>query len=221
MSALQPLRPCHVETPRRHEHMFPGVRETTVSTPDRCRATRRAAAIVLAALAWTIAARPRPLRRKASSNCCSAGSAGASRIRRPAPMPTRAVLPATLAPPIPPADYSGGPTSGGGHGAAYCVRTCDGRYFPLQRNAGASPAELCKSFCPAAKTMVFSGSKIDHAVGPDGTRYADLDNAFAYRDKVVDNCTCNGKDASRARARRRRPRIRPCGRATSSPPTTA
>ena len=64
----------------------------------------------------------------------------------------------------------------------YCVRTCDGRYFPLQRHAGASPAELCKSFCPAAKTMVFSGSKIDTAVAPNGTRYADLDNAFAYRD---------------------------------------
>ena len=75
-----------------------------------------------------------------------------------------------------------------------CVRTCDGRYFPLQRHAGATPAELCKSFCPAAKTMVFSGSKIDTAVAPNGTRYADLDNAFAYRDKVSDSCTCNGKD---------------------------
>jgi hypothetical protein len=90
--------------------------------------------------------------------------------------------------------YTSGPTSGGGHGTAFCVRTCDGRYFPLQRHASASPAELCKSFCPAAKTMVFSGSKIDYAVGPGGVRYADLDNAFAYRDKVVENCTCNGKD---------------------------
>ena len=56
------------------------------------------------------------------------------------------------------------------------------------------PAELCKSFCPAAKTMVFSGSKIDTAVAQNGTRYADLDNAFAYRDKVSDGCSCNGKD---------------------------
>ena len=81
-----------------------------------------------------------------------------------------------------------------GGGTAYCVRTCDGRYFPLQRHAGATPAELCKSFCPAAKTMVFSGGKIDNAVAPNGTRYADLDNAFAYRDKVTDSCSCNGKD---------------------------
>ena len=84
--------------------------------------------------------------------------------------------------------------SGFGHGTVYCVRICDGRYFPLQRHAGANPAELCKSFCPAAKTMVFSGGKIDTAVAPNGTRYADLDNAFAYRDKVSDSCSCNGKD---------------------------
>ena len=84
--------------------------------------------------------------------------------------------------------------SGFGHGTIYCVRICDGRYFPLQRHAGANPAELCKSFCPAAKTMVFSGSKIDAAVAPNGTRYADLDHAFAYRDKVSDSCSCNGKD---------------------------
>ena len=57
-----------------------------------------------------------------------------------------------------------GEASGFGHGTVYCVRTCDGRYFPLQRHAGTSPAELCQSFCPAAKTMVFSGSKIDTAV---------------------------------------------------------
>ena len=87
-----------------------------------------------------------------------------------------------------------GEASGFGHGTVYCVRTCDGRYFPLQRHAGSAPAELCKSFCPAAKTMVFSGSKIDTAVAQNGTRYADLDSAFAYRDKVTDSCSCNGKD---------------------------
>jgi hypothetical protein len=82
-----------------------------------------------------------------------------------------------------------------GRGSAFCVRTCDGRYFPLQHHVGASPAELCRSFCPTAQTMVFSGGSINSAVAPNGTRYPDLDNAFAYRDKVVDNCTCNGKDS--------------------------
>jgi hypothetical protein len=81
----------------------------------------------------------------------------------------------------------------GGGGQAYCVRTCDGRPFPLQRNAHISPAELCKSFCPASKTMVFYGGKIDTA-SSGGTRYADLDNAFIYKEKLVEGCTCNGKD---------------------------
>jgi hypothetical protein len=88
----------------------------------------------------------------------------------------------------------GGDYSGFGHGTLYCVRTCDGRYFPLQRNAGMSPVETCRSFCPAAKTVVFSGSKIDTAVAQNGTRYADLDTAFAYRDKVVEGCSCKGKN---------------------------
>lgn len=82
-----------------------------------------------------------------------------------------------------------------GSGMAYCVRTCDGRFFPLQRDASASPAEVCKSFCPSAKTAVFHGSKIDHAVASNGVRYSDLENAFVYRKRIVDNCTCNGKDA--------------------------
>lgn len=86
-------------------------------------------------------------------------------------------------------------STGGGGSATYCVRTCDGRFFPVTRHAGASPVELCKSFCPAAKTMVFSGSKIDTAVASNGTRYADLDNAFVYRERTVAGCTCNGKDA--------------------------
>jgi hypothetical protein len=77
----------------------------------------------------------------------------------------------------------------------YCVRLCDGRYFPLQRHAGATPIQMCSAFCPAAKTQVFSGGAIDHAVTSNGARYADLDNAFVYRQKIVPGCTCNGHDA--------------------------
>lgn len=80
-------------------------------------------------------------------------------------------------------------------GIAYCVRLCDGRYFPIQRSGGADPAQLCNSFCPASKTKIFSGSAIDHAVARDGTRYGDLDNAFVYRTRIVADCTCNGKDS--------------------------
>jgi hypothetical protein len=83
----------------------------------------------------------------------------------------------------------------GGPYASYCVRLCDGSFFPLQRNSAASSAEQCRSFCPAAKTKVFSGNKINSAVAPDGSRYADLASAFLYRTRMVDNCTCNGRDA--------------------------
>jgi hypothetical protein len=55
--------------------------------------------------------------------------------------------------------------------------------------------QLCSAFCPAAKTQVFNGSAIDQAAGPNGARYADLDNAFVYREKIVTGCTCNGRDA--------------------------
>lgn len=89
---------------------------------------------------------------------------------------------------------SGGEYAGGG-GSAFCVRTCDGRPFPLQRTANATPAEQCKSFCPTARTMVFHGGKIDTSVS-GGTRYADLDNAFVYKEKLVEGCTCNGKDGT-------------------------
>jgi Protein of unknown function (DUF2865) len=85
--------------------------------------------------------------------------------------------------------------SGTGRSVAYCVRTCDGRYFPMQRHANANPVQLCGAFCPAAKTVVFNGSQIDQAVAANGARYADLDNAFVYRQKIVEGCTCNGKDA--------------------------
>ncbi|HEX2116141.1 MAG TPA: DUF2865 domain-containing protein [Alphaproteobacteria bacterium] len=74
------------------------------------------------------------------------------------------------------------------------MRLCDGRYFPIQRQAGATAAQLCSSFCPASETKVFSGSGIDHAVASDGTRYANLRNAFVYRERIVENCTCNGRD---------------------------
>ncbi len=86
-------------------------------------------------------------------------------------------------------------SSGTGRAVSYCVRLCDGRYFPIQRHANANPVQLCNAFCPAAKTQVFNGSQIDHAYAGNGARYADIDNAFVYREKIVDNCTCNGKDS--------------------------
>src|SRR5258706_6325361 len=80
-------------------------------------------------------------------------------------------------------------------GFVYCVRLCDGRYFPIQRHSGASSAQTCSSFCPASVTRIYNGNGIDHAVAPDGKRYSELATAFAYRKKIIPGCTCNGRDA--------------------------
>ena len=80
-------------------------------------------------------------------------------------------------------------------GPAFCVRLCDGRYFPIQRHSGPSLAQTCASFCPASATKIYNGNGIDHAVAPDGKRYSELATAFTYRKKIVPDCTCNGRDA--------------------------
>lgn len=79
---------------------------------------------------------------------------------------------------------------------AYCVRTCDGRYFPISSNGNQSRAASCNSFCPASETKVVYGSNIDGAVAEDGKSYSELPNAFRYRDELVAGCTCNGKSAA-------------------------
>jgi Protein of unknown function (DUF2865) len=83
--------------------------------------------------------------------------------------------------------YSGG-------GQAYCVRTCDGRYFPISGPDIQSKAASCNSFCPASETKVVYGSNIDDAETDSGKPYSDLPNAFRYRNELVAGCTCNGKD---------------------------
>ena len=83
--------------------------------------------------------------------------------------------------------------SSGGSGPAFCVRTCDGKYFPLMRSA-ASPAQMCQAFCPASATMIYFGSNIDGASAATGERYADSENAFAFRKALRSDCTCNGRD---------------------------
>jgi hypothetical protein len=81
-----------------------------------------------------------------------------------------------------------------GPAKAFCVRTCDGHYFPVRAHAGMSTAQVCRSFCPASQTRLFSGRTIDYAVARDGSRYANLATANAYRRHVVVGCTCNGRD---------------------------
>jgi hypothetical protein len=77
-------------------------------------------------------------------------------------------------------------------GPAFCVRSCDGKYFPLPRD-NVPPAQMCQAFCPASATRVFFGSSIDSAYASNGERYAASENAFAYRKELRADCTCNGR----------------------------
>ncbi len=85
------------------------------------------------------------------------------------------------------------PSSYGGS-QAYCVRTCDGRYFPIVASDAQSRAASCNSFCPASETRVVYGSNIDNAATESGKPYSELPNAFRYRNELVAGCTCNGTD---------------------------
>jgi hypothetical protein len=82
-----------------------------------------------------------------------------------------------------------------GHGT-HCVRMCDGRYFPVPTTVNGvrlDPAKVCSALCPAAQTKVFNGGNMEYARANDGTRYADLDSAFAFRDRIVPDCSCTGQ----------------------------
>ena len=81
-----------------------------------------------------------------------------------------------------------------GGGQAYCVRSCDGRYFPISGPDNQSKAASCNSFCPASETMLVYGGNIDNAATETGKPYSELPNAFRYRNELVAGCTCNGKD---------------------------
>ncbi|MCB2079013.1 MAG: DUF2865 domain-containing protein [Novosphingobium sp.] len=86
------------------------------------------------------------------------------------------------------------PRASSGRSSAYCVRTCDGRYFPVSAANEKARTETCNSLCPASETKVFYGSSIERATAEGGKSYSSLPNAFKYREQLVPACTCNGKD---------------------------
>lgn len=72
----------------------------------------------------------------------------------------------------------------------FCVRMCDGRYFPVTSSGPVSSKEFCKNFCPTAETRVYSGADIDSALSTEGKPYSKNDNAFRFRKEFVAGCTC-------------------------------
>ncbi len=85
----------------------------------------------------------------------------------------------------------------GGSGVTYCVRTCDGFYFPLSTATGSVKADeaACNRLCPTTETKVFvgqGGADFDEArARSTGKTYATLNNAFSYRKSVDKSCSCS------------------------------
>jgi hypothetical protein len=112
--------------------------------------------------------------------------------QREAPSPSRAFAAPVARPPHNGSNPRPTPLRTAHSGPAFCVRTCDGRYFPLTR--GGAAARMCQAFCPASATKVYFGSSIDSATASNGERYANSENAYAYRKALRADCTCNGRD---------------------------
>jgi hypothetical protein len=119
---------------------------------------------------------------------------GAFGVHRPQPPPTPLPYTGEESTVFPPEGPASRPRVSYGGGQAYCVRTCDGRYFPISNAVNQSRAASCNSFCPASETKVVYGSSIDNAVTDGGKPYSELPNAFRYRDELVAGCTCDGKN---------------------------
>lgn len=91
------------------------------------------------------------------------------------------------------ASFSTEPNAGG-----YCVRTCDGYFFPLIKSAKATRQQSCELACPSAPMEIFDGPTIESARNYKGQRYSSLPVAFAFRDRAKSSCACNDPQTSQA-----------------------
>ena len=89
--------------------------------------------------------------------------------------------------------FSSEPTAGG-----FCVRTCDGYFFPLIKSTRATRQQSCELACPSASMEVYDGATIETARNRKGQRYSALPVAFAFRDRASSSCACNDPQTSQA-----------------------
>lgn len=83
----------------------------------------------------------------------------------------------------------------------FCVRICDGYFFPLDgmKNKGDEGRQAaCETICPGAQMSVYStrpGEEIENARSMRDSRpYGELENAFLHRLRRVQNCSCRSAD---------------------------
>ncbi|MEK4034518.1 DUF2865 domain-containing protein [Methylocystis sp. IM3] len=97
----------------------------------------------------------------------------------------------------PGAGFASDPGAGG-----FCVRTCDGYFFPLIKSTRATRQQSCQLACPSAAMDVYDGSTIESARNRKGQRYSALPRAFAFRDKASGDCVCNDPGSAEAYSER-------------------
>jgi hypothetical protein len=82
----------------------------------------------------------------------------------------------------------------------FCVRECDGFYYPLSE--ASTPGSFladeakCESSCSSPAKLFYSaipGADAGAMVALTGERYGELANAFRYRSEYVDGCACKPK----------------------------
>jgi hypothetical protein len=92
----------------------------------------------------------------------------------------------------------------------FCVRTCDGYFFPLDgmmSKGEEARQSACNTACPGAQTVLYTsrpGEGIENArTAGDSRRYGELEIAFMHRVKLVEGCTCRrSSDATPVEAAR-------------------
>jgi hypothetical protein len=123
------------------------------------------------------------------------GAADDKRVRSPARIATPSVAKPTLAAPFP----NVAAAVARGTRVTYCVRTCDGFYFPLSASTGSDRADeaACNRLCPTSETKLYvgqvGGEMDDARARHNGRRYAQMGNAFAYRTSLSKSCACNAQ----------------------------
>lgn len=100
--------------------------------------------------------------------------------------------------------YSPSP-SGYGTYRTLCVRLCDGYYWPISyttvRGRLNADAQHCQSSCGSDAKLFFHanpGGSVDTMVDLEGKPYANLPNAFRYREEYDSNCRCKPEPWSEA-----------------------
>ena len=86
-----------------------------------------------------------------------------------------------------------------GGARAFCVRTCDGYFFPAgpvtSGDARIAQQSSCSSMCPGAEVALYSvGNRgsIEDAVNGRGQPYSALRTAFRFRQGLDRACSCQG-----------------------------